>query len=73
MVAVLLYAYCTGKPSSQRIERATYEDVAFRVIAGDQHPDHDSVAAFRKEHLNALAELFMHRYCTFARRRGGSS
>ena len=59
MVGLLLYGYCTGKPSSRRIERATYEDVAFRVIAGDQHPDHDSIAAFRKEHLGAMAELFM--------------
>jgi transposase len=59
MVGLLLYAYCTGKPSSRSIERATYEDVAFRVIAGDQHPDHDSIAAFRQEHLKALAELFI--------------
>jgi transposase len=59
MVALLLYAYCTGRPSSRRIERATYEDVAFRVLAGDSHPDHDSVAAFRKEHLQALSGLFM--------------
>ena len=44
MVALLVYAYCTGRPSSRRIERATYEDVGFRVIAGDQHPDHDSIA-----------------------------
>src|SRR3990172_3223426 len=59
MVALLVYAYCVGKPSSRRIERATYEDVAFRVLSGDQHPDHDSIAAFRKEHLQALSELFM--------------
>jgi transposase len=59
MVGLVLYGYCTGKPSSRRIERATYEDVAFRVIAGDQHPDHDSIAAFRKEHLRALGGLFM--------------
>ena len=59
MVAVLLYAYCVGKPSSRRIERATYEDVAFRVLAGDQHPDHDSIASFRKLHLAALSGLFM--------------
>ncbi len=58
MVALLIYAYCVGKPSSRRIERATYEDVAFRVLAGDQHPDHDSIASFRKEHLSALAGLF---------------
>lgn len=59
MVTLLVYAYCVGKPSSRRIERATYEDVAFRVLSGDQHPDHDSIAAFRKEHLAALSELFM--------------
>lgn len=58
MVALLIYAYCVGKPSSRRIERATYEDVAFRVLSGDQHPDHDSIAAFRKQHLSALAGLF---------------
>jgi transposase len=58
MVALLIYAYCVGKPSSRRIQRATYEDVAFRVLAGDQHPDHDSIANFRKQHLSALAGLF---------------
>lgn len=59
MVALLLYAYCVGKPSSRRIERATYEDVAFRVLGGDQHPDHDCIAEFRKQHLQALAGLFV--------------
>jgi transposase len=59
MVALLVYAYCIGKPSSRRIERATYEDVSFRVLAGDRHPDHDSIAAFRKTHLRALAGLFL--------------
>lgn len=59
MVKLLLYAYCTGKPSSRKIERATYEDVAFRVLAADQHPDHDSLAEFRKRHLDALAGLFV--------------
>jgi transposase len=59
MVTLLLYAYCTGKPSSRRIERATYEEVAYRVLAGDQHPDHDSIAAFRQRHLRALAGLFV--------------
>ena len=58
MTALLLYAYCIGKPSSRRIERATYEDVAFRVLAGDRHPDHDTIASFRKQHLNALGGLF---------------
>lgn len=59
MVAHLLYAYCVGKPSSRRIERATYEDVAFRVLGGGQHPDHDCIAEFRKQHLQALARLFV--------------
>ena len=59
MVKLLLYAYCTGVPSSRKIERATYRDVAFRVLAGDQHPDHDSLAEFRKRHLPALAGLFV--------------
>jgi transposase len=58
MVKLLLYAYCVGRPSSRRIERATYDDVAFRVLAGDQHPDHDSIATFRQRHLPALATLF---------------
>lgn len=59
MVALLVYAYCVGKPSSRRIERATYENVAFRVLAGDQHPDHDCIARFRKRHLDALAGLLL--------------
>ncbi len=59
MVKVIFYAYALGKPSSRKIERATYEDVAFRMLAGDQHPDHDTIANFRKIHLEALAGLFM--------------
>jgi len=59
MVKLLLYAYCVGLPSSRRIEQATYRDVAFRVLAADQHPDHDSIAAFRRRHLDALAGLFV--------------
>ena len=59
MVKLLVYAYCTGKPSSRKIERATYEDVAYRVLAADQHPDHDSIAAFRQRPLQALAGLFV--------------
>ena len=58
MAKVLLYGYCVGVASSRRIEKATYADVAFRVLSGDQHPDHDSIASFRKTHLKALAGLF---------------
>jgi len=57
MVRLLIYAYCLGVMSSRRIERATYEDVAFRYLAADQHPDHDTVANFRQEHLASLAGL----------------
>jgi transposase len=59
MTKVLFYGYCTGKASSRKIERATYEEVPFRVLAANQHPDHDSIASFRKRHLSALAALFL--------------
>ena len=59
MVSLLLYAYCIGKPSSRRIERATYEEVSFRVLAANQHPDHATIAEFRRRHLKALAGLFL--------------
>jgi hypothetical protein len=59
MVALLFYGYCTGKRSSRKIERATYEEVPFRVLSGDRHPDHDTIAEFRKRHLKALGELFV--------------
>src|SRR2546427_1793330 len=58
MVKLLVYGYCIGKVSSRKIEQATYEDVAFRVLACNQHPDHDSIAEFRKQHLQELAKLF---------------
>jgi hypothetical protein len=57
MVGVLIYGYCRGVASSRRIERATCEDVAFRYLAADQHPDHDTIAAFRQEQLTSLAQL----------------
>ena len=59
MVGLLLYAYCRGVPSSRKIERATHERITFRVLTADQQPDHDTIAAFRKLHLNALAGLFV--------------
>lgn len=58
MVKLLVYGYCTGKTSSRKIEQATYDDVPYRVLAANQHPDHDSIAHFRKLHLTALADLF---------------
>lgn len=59
MVKLLVYGYCTGKVSSRKIENATWEDVAFRVLSGNQQPDHDSIADFRRRHLRALAGLFV--------------
>jgi transposase len=59
MVKLLVYGYCIGKVSSRKLEQATHEDVAFRVLACNQHPDHDSIAEFRKRHLGELAGLFM--------------
>jgi transposase len=59
MGGLLIYGYCSGVFSSRRIERATYEDVAFRFLSGDQHPDHDTIAAFRERHLEALRGLFL--------------
>jgi transposase len=59
MARLLLYGYCIGITSSRKIEQATYDNVAFRYLSADQHPDHDTVAAFRQQHLKALAELFI--------------
>jgi transposase len=59
MVSLLFYAYCVGLPSSRKIEKATYEQVAFRILTADQHPDHDTVADFRKRHLDSLSRLFV--------------
>src|SRR6266849_4792293 len=59
MVKLLIYGYCVGKMSSRKIEQASYDDVAFRVLSCNQHPDHDSIAEFRKRHLPALARLFL--------------
>jgi len=59
MVSLLLYGYCVGVPSSRKIEKATYEQVPFRVLAANQHPDHDTICTFRQRHLEALSELFV--------------
>jgi transposase len=59
MVRLLLYGYCLGVVSSRKIERASHEDVAFRFLSADTHPDHDTIATFRKRHLEALAGLFV--------------
>jgi transposase len=59
MTALIVYAYCVGVFSSRKIESATYEDVAFRVIAGGSHPFFTTVNEFRLEHRRALSALFL--------------
>ncbi len=59
LLALLLYGYATGVFSSRKIERATYESVPFRYIAGNRHPDHDTIAAFRRTFLPELKALFV--------------
>jgi len=59
MVRVLLYGYATGVYSSRKIQAKTYDDVAFRFLSADEHPDHSTLAEFRKRHLQSLAGLFM--------------
>jgi transposase len=59
LLAVLLYAYCTGVRSSRQIERRCHEDIAFRVLAGNSTPDHVTIARFRVRHEQALAGLLV--------------
>ena len=58
LVALLFYGYATGVFSSRKLEQATYDSVAFRYITGDEHPDHDTIANFRKRFLAELQGLF---------------
>ena len=58
MTALLFYAYATGVFSSRKIEQATYDSVAFRYVAANTHPDHDTIATFRKRFLKELKALF---------------
>ncbi len=58
MLALLIYCYANGIFSSRRIERATHRDVAVRFIAADTHPDHDTIATFRRENLEAFTIAF---------------
>src|ERR671916_763938 len=59
LLGILVYGYATGVFSSRKLERATYGSVAFRFIAANQHPDHDTLAAFRRRFLGEIAELFV--------------
>lgn len=59
LLAILVYGYATGVFSSRRLERATYDSVAFRYVAANTHPDHDTLANFRRRFLDDLADLFV--------------
>jgi transposase len=59
LLGLLIYGYATRVFSSRAIERATHDSVAFRFIAGNEHPDHDTIAAFRKRFLPQIKVLFV--------------
>ena len=59
LLGILVYGYATGVFSSRKLERATYDSVAFRFIAANQHPDHDTIAAFRRRFLPQIEALFV--------------
>src|SRR5215203_4979247 len=67
MVALLLFAYARGTRSSRQIERACEEDVAFRVLAAQQRPDHATIARFVERHQDAIAGLFGEVLCLCAK------
>jgi transposase len=59
MLALFVYGYCVGVFSSRRIAKATYEDIGFRVIAGECHPHFTRISAFRRNNLSAFKDLFL--------------
>ena len=59
MMALLIYCYVNGTFSSRRIERATYRDIGCRFVTANLHPDHDTIAKFRRENLEAFSECFL--------------
>ena len=60
LLGLLFYGYATGTFSARKIERATYESIPFHFLAGGLHPDHDTIANFRKTFLQELKDLFVH-------------
>jgi transposase len=59
LLGLVIYGYATGVFSSRKLERATYDSVAFRFIAANEHPDHDTIAAFRRRFLKQIETLFV--------------
>ena len=63
LLGLIIYGYASGVFSSRKLERATYDSVAFRFIAANQHPDHDTIAVFRRRFLAQIAPLFAQVLC----------
>ena len=59
LLGILVYGYATGVFSSRKLERATYDSVAFRFITANEHPDHDTIATFRRRFLKDIESLFL--------------
>jgi transposase len=59
LLGILVYGYATGVFSSRKLERASYDSVAFRFVAANQHPDHDTIATFRRRFLEEIQALFV--------------
>lgn len=59
LLGLLIYGYASGVHSSRKIERATYDSVAFRFVAANTHPDHDTLATFRRRFLKEVEALFV--------------
>jgi transposase len=59
LVAIIVYGYATGVFSSRKLEQATYDSVAFRFVAANSHPDHDTIATFRKKFLAEIEDIFL--------------
>ena len=59
LLGLLVYGYATGVFSSRKLEQATYDSVAFRYIAANNHPDHDTIATFRRRILKEIEKLFV--------------
>ena len=59
LLGILVYGYATGVFSSRKLVRATYDSVAFRFVAANDHPDHDTIASFRRRFLRDIEKLFV--------------
>lgn len=59
LLGILVYGYASGVFSSRKLERASYDSVAFRFVAANEHPDHDTIAAFRRRFLTEIEGLFV--------------